>query len=117
MQRELAEEICSDMNSLVESTVFEIELMNSGRPCLNLNSRIDWEKFPEFAEKLIHFLGAKVQKKTDSFDVRIWELLIQGEIIRLVFDDFPVMVSLESTNEASDEILMGVKSRLEDEAE
>lgn len=111
------EEICSDMNSLIEDQVFEMALMKSGRSCLNLSSRIDWEKFTEYAENLIRVLGAKIQKKTDSFDIRIWELSIQGELIRLVFDDFPVMVSLESTSEAGDSILVDIKSRLEAVAE
>lgn len=103
------------MNSLIEKKVFDIELMRSGRSCLNLNSRVDWEEFPDYAEKLACVLGAKIQKKTDSFDVRIWELLIQSELVRLVFDDFPVMVSLESTSAMGDSILVGVKSRLERE--
>ncbi|RCV88968.1 DUF3630 family protein [Billgrantia montanilacus] len=104
------------MNGLVEKKVLDIELMKSGRSCLNLNSRVDWEGFPAYAESLARALGAKIQKKTDSFDIRIWELLIEGELIRLVFDDFPVMVSLESTSEAGDSILASVKSRLEGEA-
>jgi len=104
------------MNSLLEDQVFGIELMKSGRSCLNLNSRIAWEQFPEYAENLAHVLGAKIQKKTDSFDVRIWEFLIQGELARLVFDDFPVMVSLESTSETGDSVLAGVKYRLENGA-
>lgn len=100
------------MKGLIESQIFSLGIMSSGRVFLSLNSEVEWENFPEYAERLLSVLDGVIQKKTDSFDVRIWEVSIRGESLRLVFDDFPVMVSLESVSEAGDKILLDVEKKL-----
>lgn len=93
------------MLDYIEIESLGIELTYSGRACLNLTSLVGWDAFPDFAKKLARYLDASIVHKFDSVDVRIWELSINDAILRLVFDDFPVMVSLESPNESTDAIL------------
>lgn len=53
-----------------------------------------------------------VLKKTDTADIRIWELNMSGENIRVVFEDFPVMASLESDTDGGDMLLQEIKAKL-----
>ena len=100
------------MNTLIENEVFTMDKMKSGRSCLNLNSRVSWESFPEYAESLLGVLGGTIQKKSDSPDIRVWEVRTENQTFRLVFEDFPVMVSLESTSVDGDIHLARIKERL-----
>ena len=76
--------------------------MASGHTCLNLSERIAWEQFPEFAGHVLEIIGGRVLQKYDGVDIRLWKVDAQGSSLRLVFDDFPVMVSLESDSNAGD---------------
>lgn len=79
--------------------------MASGNLCLDLTENINWEDFPIYAEKLLNFLGGKIISKTDGPDIRIWDVIINKQNYRLTFDDYPLMVALESSdNEADNEI-------------
>jgi len=89
-----------------------IDILRSGRACLNLTSRINWEDFPDYAEGLLDLLDGKIEKKSDSFDIRVWEVTIDSEIFCLTFDDFPVMVSLESLTPKGDLLLTDFKNKL-----
>lgn len=100
------------MKELTEVSVLSLEMMSSGHSCLNLSSKVSWEGFSEYAEKILEKLGGVIYKKSDSPDVRVWDVLIQGELLRLVFDDFPTMVSLESKSESGDKVLLSIKALL-----
>ena len=87
--------------------------MASGHKCLNLTEQMSWEGFPDYADTLLSEISGSVVKRWDSFDVRLWEVRIGGLTvlrlggvdIKLVFDDFPVMVSLESDSSAGDRLI------------
>jgi len=79
--------------------------MASGHVCLNLTERVGWEEFPSFAESFIRSIGGSVIQRSDGPDLRLWDVNIQGHLLRFVFDDYPVMVSLESSDEKGDGIL------------
>ncbi|MDH2433503.1 DUF3630 family protein [Pokkaliibacter sp. MBI-7] len=115
MQLDLVVEIYFDMRNLPKENLLTIEKMKSGRLCLNLNSYTEWEDFPEYAKKLANKLDANINSKIDSIDIRIWELKIKNEIVRLVFDDFPMLISLESTSKEGDILLSDIKTKLERE--
>lgn len=105
------EEIYSDMN-YIEPDTFGIETMKSGRLCLNLTTKMSWEAFPEYATKLVSAINGSIKSKTDSFDIRIWEVSLQDTSIRLVFDDFPVMASFEAIDKSGDSIILHLEELL-----
>lgn len=70
--------------------------MASGNLCLNISRSVDWEKFPLFADSFVEMIGSKIVKKSDGPDMRIWQILTDEISTSLVFDDYPMMVSLEA---------------------
>ncbi|HYQ53124.1 MAG TPA: DUF3630 family protein [Pseudomonas sp.] len=99
------------MNNL-KLDALNVEIMHSGRACLNFTSCIGWEEFPDYANAVLDLLNGKIEKKTDSFDVRIWEVIIDKEKFHFTFDDFPVMVSLESITPTGDMLITEFKRKL-----
>ena len=89
--------------SIIESLA--IERMESGHKCLNLTNGIGWEDFPAFAEQIVVALGAKVTLRNDMPDVRLWVIEADGIRLRLVFDDFPAVVTLESSSAEADSLI------------
>jgi hypothetical protein len=88
--------------------------MASGHLCLNLSEQVEWEAFPAYAEQLLRVLRGRKVESLSSVDIRIWDLLLHGTRVRLVFDDFPVMVSLESSDDEGDAVLRRVEAQLID---
>ncbi len=82
-----------------------IQKMASGHLCLNLTERINWEEFPIFADQFVRLLKGGILHKSDGPDLRIWEIKIEESALRLVFDDYPVMVSLESSDGPGDALI------------
>lgn len=89
-----------------------LNTMASGHVCLNLTERISWEDFPAFAERFVPAIRGEITGKSDGVDLRLWEVTIDAQPLRFVFDDFPVMVSLESPNDKGDEILKRIYGQL-----
>jgi len=79
--------------------------MHSGNLCIALTEAGTWESFPAFAEKYCKQINATILKKIDGPDVRVWEIEVEGIIIRIVYDDYPNGVSLESWDDKGDEII------------
>jgi hypothetical protein len=92
--------------------VLNISKMASGNLCLDLTEKINWEDFASYANSLVNILNGEIISKTVGFDLIIWEISVNGESFRLVFDDFPVMVTLESSSEQGDEQLLKIKDYL-----
>ena len=84
------------MRNKINPSALTIEKMHSGRSCLNLTSSVNWENFPEYAEFILRLLGGIVISQSEGADVRIREALIENEHFFLAFDDFPIMITLES---------------------
>jgi hypothetical protein len=89
------------MNTL-NFDALKTEKMATGHHCLNLSERVGWEAFPDFARKLLQVIGGQVMEKHDAPDIRLWEVNIGTCHLRLVFDDYPLMVSLESSDKEGD---------------
>lgn len=98
--------------SSLKLDALDVEIMHSGRACLNLTSGIDWEDFPSYANAVLDMLNGNIEKRSDSVDVRIWEVTIEKEKFHLTFDDFPVMVSLEAITPRGDMLIVDFKSKL-----
>jgi len=92
------------MDSL-QLDMLAIEKMASGHECLSLSERISWEDFPCFAENLISLIGGEIIEKIDGPDMRLWQVKYRTSILQLVFDDYPLMVSLESLDSNGDLII------------
>lgn len=82
-----------------------IQQMASGHVCLNLSEKVGWDAFPVFAEQILSQCNGVVLEKTDSVDVRIWRVRIGDSELRLVYDDYPLMVSIESSDSSGDRTL------------
>ncbi|MEO6847682.1 MAG: DUF3630 family protein [Chthoniobacterales bacterium] len=82
-----------------------VRKMASGHLCLNLTERVNWEEFPNFVDQLIGLIGLRIINQSDGPDMRLWEVEIESHALSLVFDDYPLMVSLEASDEKGDIII------------
>lgn len=85
-----------------------IQLMASGHVCLNLSTKVSWDYFPEFAEKILRKCNGVALDKTESVAIRMWRVKIGDSELKLIFDDYPLMVSMESSSSAGDQILKDI---------
>lgn len=99
------------MNSL-NVEILNINRMASGHLCLDITENMTWEDFPIYAENLLKFLGGKIISKTDGPDIRIWDVSINKNNYRLTFDDYPLMVALESSDNEADSEIKGIRESL-----
>ena len=90
-----------------------IKQMASGHLCLNLSTKVGWDDFSEFANSVLFQCNGVVLDKTESVDMRMWKVKISGASIRLVYEDYPVMVSLESADSAGDRALQELSAKFE----
>lgn len=63
---------------------------------IELTEEGNWESFPRFAEVFSKQIGFAIINRTDAVDMRIFEIEYLGQRIRLVYEDFPNGISLES---------------------
>ena len=77
----------------------KLSKMASGNLCLNLSEKIDWDQFEEYANQITSLLKAKVKQKNESVVTIIWDILIDDQPLKLVYDDYPLGVTIESDNE------------------
>lgn len=85
--------------------LLKITNMHSGHLCLELTECISWDLFPSVAEATTQVIGAKILEKIDGPDIRIWKIEFGGAMLRLVFDDYPVMMTIESPDDLGDKQL------------
>ncbi|MHA6194459.1 DUF3630 family protein [Pseudomonas wadenswilerensis] len=76
--------------------------MKTGRLCADLHTQVGWEGFPEYVKEFLKVFSGRVMSRYDSVDTRLWEILLEGEKLRLVYEDFPVMICLESISSNGD---------------
>jgi hypothetical protein len=99
------------MNSL-QLDALTVQKMASGHLCLNLSACVGWEEFPDFADKFLRKIDGEILRKTEGPDMRLWDVRIDGSNLSLVFDDYPVMTSLESSDQAGDVVIEKLGQRL-----
>lgn len=90
-----------------------LETMSSGHLCLDLSERVRWEDFDAYAEQLLLRIGGAKGDVVESVEMKLWFVTIRGCILRLVYSDYPALVSLESRDELGDEMLQQIKALLE----
>lgn len=86
--------------------------MASGRLYLNLSEQISWESYPHYAEYIVHLCDGVIKDKIESPDVRIWIVAIAQQEIRLVYEDYPQIVSLESCSCETDQLIQCLYTKL-----
>ena len=79
--------------------------MASGNYCIELTDAGTWGSFPRFAKKFVKQIEASVAKKIDGPDVRIWEIVCNGAVLNLVYDDFPNGISIEPKNKNDQQVI------------
>ncbi|MBC8404847.1 MAG: DUF3630 family protein [Planctomycetes bacterium] len=67
----------------------------SGWDQLLLTEKVSWYAFSDFAESLMNLLGAKVLMRRKSAAEHLWRFEYFGISFLLVFDDFPLGVTIE----------------------
>ncbi len=96
----------------IKSDKIKLLKMASGNLYIVLSSEVEWSEFPEFLSYIVDLLNAKIEIKYESVESAIWEIVIDKIDLRLVFDDYPQEVTLESTNEDGDKKLVEIFDRL-----
>ncbi len=79
------------------------QAMANGWHSLLLTESIGWEDLPTYAEALAPRIGARIGKRLDGPDVRMVALRIDALGYWLVFDDFPLGVTLEPQSKHASE--------------
>lgn len=100
------------MKSFVDEKVFSLGRMKSGRLYVELTSDVGWDGFPNYANEFVKLFSGRIISKNDSVDTRVWGVIINGRLLRLVYEDFPVMISLESQSEEGDRFIEGLREVL-----
>jgi Protein of unknown function (DUF3630) len=97
---------------VVALDALELREMASRHLCVNLSATVDWEKFPDYATALLETLRGSKIRALDAVDSRIWVVEVAHETLQLVFDDFPIMVSIESSDDGGDRVLREIYKQL-----
>jgi len=82
-----------------------LQTMASGHLCLELTERVDWWGFPGYARELVSRIGGEIVSFAESAELRIWDISVDGDMLGLVYQDYPQMISLESNSDRSDALL------------
>jgi hypothetical protein len=90
-----------------------VERMASGHLCLNLSERVAWEDFPAYAAALLHMIGGTQIDSTHLVEARILDVFLRGATLSLIWSDYPVVVSLESSSTAGDELILELNALLQ----
>ena len=91
----------------------KIVKMASGHLSLELSGQVSFNGFPDYAELFLSTVGGIIKERNDSIIMCIWEVVINDCRYRLVYDDYPLGVFLESDNDRSDGELSRIKKMLE----
>lgn len=101
-----------DTKMTVFLELLKINKMPSGHLCLELTEKVSWDDFSDYAMFIIDFLNGKIVEKSDGADLRIWDVCINGNKFQFIFDDFPVLVTLESSDDIADKELENIQQSL-----
>lgn len=86
--------------------------MASGHLCIELAEGGAWDDFPAFVERLIARIGGVVTAKADAVEARIWTITHSDCELRVVFEDYPSQVSLESPSDLGDAVIQRIATTL-----
>lgn len=87
--------------------------MHSGHLCLNLTENVGYEDFPKFALALLRHIGGAKSSENHSPGTSILKFVFEEVGLRLVYDDYPEMISIEASCAKGDEAALAIKKILE----
>ncbi|HMA16648.1 MAG TPA: DUF3630 family protein, partial [Kiloniellaceae bacterium] len=79
---------------------------------LELTELPSWWSLERYAETLLQQLGGRVLNRATLVDMHLWTVEIETVPLRLVYEDFPNRVSLESDSYPGDMLLRKLQARL-----
>lgn len=83
-----------------------------GRISLTLTENVSWETFSDLACGFLDQVNGKIIERKDSMLTCIWNIDIDGITLRLVFEDFPCQLDVDSLNKNGDRILLQIYEKL-----
>lgn len=86
--------------------------MYSGNLCLELSNCIGWNEFPGYVSDLLKYLDGRVTERCDAVDMRVWKIQVDSQDVRVVYEDYPQMVSIESTCDSANVIIEKIFEKL-----
>lgn len=90
----------------------KLEEMASGGESLLLTTQVGYAAFPAYASAIVKLLDAQVTSRASTPAEALWEVTIQGAPFRLVFEDFPMGVTLEPQDEPGSKLIRGIRETL-----
>jgi len=79
----------------------KLERMHNGNLCVELTEAGTWESFEGFAEAWTSQIGATIRDRVDGPDVRVWRIVYDRYVLRLVYNDYPNGISVEAADAES----------------
>ena len=89
-----------------------VEPMASGHLSLELTEQPSWGSFERYAEELLRRLEGRVVERGTIVDMHLWKVEIETVPLRLVYEDYPNRVSLESESYPGDMLIRKLQARL-----
>jgi uncharacterized protein DUF3630 len=86
--------------------------MASGNLSLLITEDVSWESFPEQAQNFVDRFAGQVIERIDTPVERMWTVRINGCEFWLVFDDFPLGLSLDAKSSAGNPVIRELCSAL-----
>ena len=87
-----------------------------GWSCILLTERIGWEEFPTYAEAIAGLIGARVGGAVDGPDTRMRGLRLGLRRFWIVYDDYPLSVSIEPRSQLAASYIPRLHAQLSDQA-
>ncbi|CAC9625722.1 hypothetical protein [uncultured Gammaproteobacteria bacterium] len=91
-----------------------IEKMANGELCIELTEKINFEDFEDFAEIFLEIIPAEIIDKIEAVTIIMWTIKINNKLFYLVFDDYPVMMSLEPIDKSLDKEILQIFKKIKD---
>jgi hypothetical protein len=86
--------------------------MASGHLSLELTEQPNWGSFERYAEEFLRRLGGRAVEKGSAADMHLWNVEIEAVPLRLVYEDYPNRICLESASYPGDMLLKKLHRRL-----
>lgn len=84
----------------------------SGHLGLELTERIGWDDFENYATEILRRLDARVIERATMVDMHLWDVEVETVPLRLVYEDHPDRIILESSSFPGDMMLKKLRARL-----
>jgi Protein of unknown function (DUF3630) len=84
----------------------------AGHLGLELTELPNWWSFERYAEELLRRLNGRVLNRATVVDMHLWDIEIESVPLRLVYEDFPNRICLESSSHDGDLLLNALQRRL-----